>query len=80
VCSSLCVLPCVFVVEELRGRDLPPTNWVVLMLDGIRLSKHQLAIAAIEIDSDGRKHVLDFELGSSGSSQGFNASIDETRR
>ncbi len=52
-------------VDELRGRDLAPTNWVVLMLDGIRLSKDQLAIAAIGIDSDGRKHVLDFELGSS---------------
>ena len=56
-------------VQELRGRDLTPTNWVVLMLDGIRLSKDQLAIAAIGIDSNGRKHVLDFELGSSESSE-----------
>ena len=56
-------------VDELRGRDLTRTNWVVLMLDGIRLSKDQLAIAAIGMDTDGRKHVLDFELGSSESAE-----------
>jgi len=52
-------------VDELRGRDLSVENWAVLMLDGIRLSKDQLAIAAIGITTEGRKHVLDFELGSS---------------
>ena len=56
-------------VDELRGRDLSQQNWVVLMLDGIRLSKDQLAIAAIGITADGRKHVLDFELGSSESAE-----------
>jgi len=56
-------------VDELRGRDLSLQNWVVLMLDGIRLSKDQLAIAAIGITADGRKHVLDFELGSSESGE-----------
>ena len=56
-------------VDELRGRGLTRTNWVVLMLDGIRLSKDQLAIAAIGMDTDGRKHVLDFELGSSESAE-----------
>lgn len=56
-------------VDELRGRDLSQQNWVVLMLDGIRLSKGQLAIAAIGITADGRKHVLDFELGSSESAE-----------
>ena len=39
------------------------------MLDGIRLSKDQLAIAAIRITADGRKHVLDFQLGSSESTE-----------
>ncbi len=34
------------------------------MLDGICLSKQQLAIVAIGITVDGHKHVLDFELGS----------------
>ena len=39
------------------------------MLDGIRLSKDQLAVAAIGITTEGRKHVLDFELGSSESAE-----------
>jgi len=56
-------------VDELRCRDLSGENWVVVMLDGIRLSKEQLAIAAIGITADGRKHVLDFELGSSESTE-----------
>jgi transposase-like protein len=56
-------------VDELRGRDLSKENWAVVMLDGIRLSKDQLAVAAIGITTEGRKHVLDFELGSSESAE-----------
>ena len=52
-------------VDELRGRDLSKENWAVVMLDGIRLSEDQLAVVAIGISTKGRKHVLDFELGSS---------------
>ena len=51
-------------VDELRGKELSEKDWVILMLDGIRLSKEQLAIVAIGITSDGHKHVLDFDLGS----------------
>jgi len=51
-------------VDQLRGRDLASLDWAVLMLDGIRLSKDQLAIVAIGITTDGYKHVLDFDLGS----------------
>ena len=51
-------------VDALRGKDLSDQDWVVLMLDGIRLSKDQLAIVAIGITADGYKHVLDFDLGS----------------
>jgi len=56
-------------VDQLRSRDLSQFDWAVLMLDGIRLSKDQLAIAAVGITSDGHKHVLDFELGSSESAE-----------
>ncbi|MFT7629579.1 MAG: putative transposase [Mariniblastus sp.] len=56
-------------VEELRGRDFSQENYVVLMLDGIHLSKDQLAIAAIGITAEGHKRVLDFELGSSESAE-----------
>jgi transposase-like protein len=56
-------------VEQLRDTDLAEKDWAVLMLDGIRLSRDQLAIVAIGITSDGYKHVLDFELGSSESAE-----------
>ncbi len=56
-------------VDELRERDLSQENWVVLMLDGIRLSKDQLAVASIGITAEGHKRVLDFELGSSESAE-----------
>ena len=52
-------------VDELRGRDLSQTDWLVLMLDGLVLSKDQTAVVAIGIDNEGQKHVLDYELGSS---------------
>jgi transposase-like protein len=51
-------------VNELRGKDLSQQDWAILMLDGIRLSKDQLAIVALGITADGHKHVLDFDLGS----------------
>lgn len=52
-------------VAELRERDLSQTDWAIVMLDGIRLSKDQTAIVAIGITSGGEKRVLDFELGNS---------------
>jgi putative transposase len=51
-------------VDKLRGNDLSEKDWLVLMLDGIRLSKEQLAIVAVGITVEGYKHVLDFDLGS----------------
>jgi putative transposase len=51
-------------VDQLRAPSLCEQDWAVLMLDGIRLSKDQLAIVSIGITSDGYKHVLDFDLGS----------------
>ncbi len=51
-------------VDELRERDIASRDWLVLMLDGIVLSKDQTAIVAIGVTTGGTKHVLDFELGS----------------
>ena len=51
-------------VNDLRGKDLSTQDWAILMLDGIRLSKDQLAIVGLGITADGHKHVLDFDLGS----------------
>lgn len=56
-------------VDALREKDLTTQDWVVLMLDGIRLSKDEMAIVAVGITSEGTKHVLDFELGSSESAE-----------
>jgi transposase-like protein len=52
-------------VDALRGKDLSAHDWVVMMIDGIRLSPEQTAVVAIAITATGEKHVLDFELGSS---------------
>ena len=49
-------------VDQLRGKDLSQIDWAVLMIDGIRLSKDQLAGVAIGITTEGHKHVLDFDL------------------
>ena len=51
-------------VDGLRERDIASVDWLVLMLDGIVLSKDQTAIVAIGVTADGTKRVLDFELGS----------------
>ena len=64
-------------VDELRGRDISNQNWVGLMLDGIRLSKDQLAVVALGITAEGFKFVLDFELGGSESAE---VSLDLMRR
>jgi len=52
-------------VARLRERDIASQDWLALMLDGIRLSKDQLAVVALGIAADGTKQILDFELGSS---------------
>jgi len=52
-------------IEKFRGKDLTSITWCALMLDGIHLSSEQTAVVALGIDSEGRKHVLDFALGSS---------------
>jgi transposase-like protein len=51
-------------VDQLRSKDLTQIDWATLMIDGIRLSKDQLAVVAIGITAEGHKHVLDFDLGS----------------
>jgi transposase-like protein len=51
-------------IDELRSRDIASRDWLVLMLDGIVLSKEQTAIVAVGVTSGGTKHVLDFALGS----------------
>jgi transposase-like protein len=56
---------------QLRHRSLAESedgkrlDWLVLMLDGVELATDLVAIVAVGILVDGRKQVLDFELGAS---------------
>jgi len=51
--------------EELRGRELGGEKFVGLMIDGVRLSSDTTAVIALGIVEDGRKLMLDFEIGGS---------------
>lgn len=53
------------VFEEFRARPIVRPDWLVLMLDGIVLSKELTAIVALAVAEDGTKHMLDFEVGAS---------------
>ena len=48
-----------------RARKLDRPDWLVLMLDGIWLAKDLMAVVALGVAEDGTKHLLDFELGAS---------------
>ena len=52
-------------IEELRGREISGEFFFGLMLDGIYLSGDLTAVVAIGMTCDGRKLVLDFQVGSS---------------
>jgi transposase-like protein len=55
-------------IDEFRSRDLAkesPAGWFGLMIDGVGLADDLMAIVALGLAVDGRKVVLDFEIGSS---------------
>ena len=52
-------------LAALRGRDIVRKDWLALMLDGIHLADDLMAVVALGISGDGTKHLLDFELGAS---------------
>jgi len=52
-------------LDTLRARDLSGEDFFCLMIDGIGLGADVMAIAALGITTDGRKMMLDFEIGSS---------------
>lgn len=52
-------------LEAFRERDLRRNDWLVLMLDGIRLAEELWAVVALGVALDGTKHMLDFEIGAS---------------
>lgn len=52
-------------LEEFRSRPLAEDGYLVLMLDGVRLSNELTAIVTLGIREDGRKEILDFKIGCS---------------
>ena len=52
-----------------RERLIVRDDWLVLMLDGVWLDKELMAVVALGIAGDGTKHILDFELGATESTE-----------
>jgi len=52
-------------VEEMRTSDLSDIDMLVLMMDGVVLCKDLVATVALAIDTQGCKHLLGFQIGSS---------------
>ena len=55
--------------DEFRGRDLSGIDVVAMMVDGIFPGKESCVEVALAIDSEGHKHLLDIEEGSSESAE-----------
>jgi putative transposase len=52
-------------IQDLRGRDLSKQQFFGIVLDGVFLAKEIAVVVAVGLCADGRKMVLDFEVGSS---------------
>ena len=67
-------------IEELRGREIGGESFFGLMLDGICLSDDITAIVGIGMTCDGRKIMLDFQIGSSENSEVCDDLLDRLAR
>lgn len=56
-------------LDEFRSRDLSEIDMVAMMVDGVFPGKESCVVVALAIDIEGRKHLLDFEEGSSESAE-----------
>lgn len=63
-------------LESLRNRELSGEDFFCLMLDGVVLSEDLTALVALGITCDGRKMMLDFEVGSSESVEVCDSLLD----
>jgi len=52
-------------IDALRNRDLSSEKWIALLIDGLELSSDVTAVAAMGVTLDGRKIILDFQIGAS---------------
>jgi transposase-like protein len=63
-----------------RSRSIVRDDWLVLMLDGIRLEEDLLAVVALGVAADGTKRLLDFELGASESAETAKGLVERLTR
>ena len=56
-------------LAEFRERSIVRDDWLILMLDGVWLDKELMAVVALGVAEDGTKHILDFELGATESTE-----------
>jgi putative transposase len=66
-------------LEEFRTRDIQRDDWLILMLDGVCLTKDFWAVVALGVAEDGTKHMLDFEIGASESTEIVTALCERLR-
>lgn len=67
-------------LAEFRSKPLKEEGYLVIMLDGVHLSREQTAIVALGIDTEGHKHMLDFNVGSSESFEVANDLLKRLRK
>ena len=65
---------------EFRSKALNEDGYLAIMLDGVHLSREQTAIVALGIDTEGNKHMLDFNVGSSESYEVANDLLKRLRK
>ncbi|AKJ65688.1 IS256 family transposase [Kiritimatiella glycovorans] len=63
-------------IQKLRDRDLKSERFFCMLLDGIVLSEDLSAIVGLGITLDGRKVMLDFEIGAQESTEVCDALLD----
>jgi len=51
-------------LKELTGRSLKDLDLIVMMIDGVRMTKDQIVVVALGIDRKGVKHILGLRQGS----------------
>jgi len=67
-------------LELLRERPLDDTDWLAVLVDGVRLAEELWVIVAVGIDVEGNKQVLDFEEGSSENATAVGELLERLRR
>jgi transposase-like protein len=66
-------------LEEFRAHDIRRDDWLILMLDGVRLAEDLWTVVALAVAEDGTKHMLDFEIGASENTEVVTALCERLR-